>query len=244
MRALSAAELLAVWERGQSEPPYNRALLLLAAACPEEPPDALAKICIGSRDALLLTLREWTFGPRLTGITACPTCGERLEIAVNVDDFRTAAPDAMRDEFNLELDEYRIDFRLPSTVDLREANGSANNESMRSALIQRCILKARRNEEEVATGRLPTPVMEAVASCMAKQDPQADMHIALTCPGCSHRWNALFDIVSFFWSEIQAWAVRILREVHILASAYGWREGDILGMSPLRRRSYLSIVGV
>jgi len=244
MRALSTSELLRVWEQGHGEPPYCRALLLLSAAYPEQSPDALAKISIGGRDARLLTLREWTFGPRLTGVTACPACSERLEIKMNVDDLRTTAHEATCEEFNLELDGYHVDFRLPSTVDLKEAYACENSESMRMAIIQRCILKSRRHDEDVATDQLPDSVVETVAMLMAEHDPQADLRLALTCPGCSHRWHALFDIVSFFWSEIQAWALRILREVHILASAYGWREADILAMSPLRRQSYLNMVGV
>ena len=65
MRALSAPELLSVWERGQAQPPVQRTLTLLAAACPGILPDALAELSIGQRDARLLTLREWTFGPQL-----------------------------------------------------------------------------------------------------------------------------------------------------------------------------------
>ena len=77
---------------------------------------------------------------------------------------------------------------------------------------------------------------------MAEADPQADIQLALSCPACGHQWLSTFDIVSFFWSEINAWAYRILREVHILASAYGWREADILAMSPYRRQLYLEMV--
>ncbi len=58
---------------------------------------------------------------------------------------------------------------------------------------------------------------------MSELDPQGDVQIALSCPQCSHRWHAPLDIVSFVWSEIHAWAVRLLRDVHALASAYGWR---------------------
>ena len=62
MRALSAAELLSVWERGTGQPPHERALSLLAAACPESSRDELAILSIGERDKRLLTLRAWTFG--------------------------------------------------------------------------------------------------------------------------------------------------------------------------------------
>ena len=54
----------------------------------------------------------------------------------------------------------------------------------------------------------------------------------------------MFDIVSFFWAEIDAWARRVLREVNVLARAYGWRESDILALSPVRRQIYLSMVQV
>jgi hypothetical protein len=63
-------------------------------------------------------------------------------------------------------------------------------------------------------------------------------------PGLRHSWDVLFDIVSFFWAEIGAWAQRLLREVHALASAYGWREADILALSAWRRRQYLDLAGV
>jgi uncharacterized protein (UPF0212 family) len=244
MRPVTTSELLKVWEEGHRRLPYEKALLLLEAACPEKSSDKLAALSIGSRDARLLTLREWTFGHILIGVTACPACGERLEIKVNVNDVRTTVSEARRDEFNLELDEYHVIFRLPSTVDLREANKSGNMQNIRTALIRRCFIKASRNDEEVATDQLPVSVIDAVIERMAGCDPQANTHFVLDCPDCSHRWNALFDIVSFFWSEIHAWALRVLQEVHILASAYGWREAEILAMSPVRRQSYLRMLGI
>ena len=77
---------------------------------------------------------------------------------------------------------------------------------------------------------------------MSEADPQADLEIDLACPACDHCWQASFDIESFFWSELSAWAKRLLGDVHILASAYGWRETDILNLPPQRRRVYLDLV--
>ena len=78
---------------------------------------------------------------------------------------------------------------------------------------------------------------------MADADPQADVRLALDCPACGHKFLAAFDVVAYFWSEINAWAYRLLGEVHTLASAYGWREDDILALSPWRRHVYLEMVG-
>jgi hypothetical protein len=77
---------------------------------------------------------------------------------------------------------------------------------------------------------------------MAEADPQAEVRIALSCPGCSNQWSSVFDIVAFLWGEIEDWAQRLLLEVHALASAYGWSERDIVAMGPRRRRFYLEMV--
>jgi hypothetical protein len=53
----------------------------------------------------------------------------------------------------------------------------------------------------------------------------------------------MFDIVPYLWTEINAWAMRLLREIHSLATAYGWREADILAMSAVRRHWYLEMIG-
>ena len=77
---------------------------------------------------------------------------------------------------------------------------------------------------------------------MGQSDPQAEIQLHLTCPACSRSWSVLFDIVSFFWSEICVQAKRLLREVHTLARVYGWREAEILSMSTARRQLYLEMV--
>jgi hypothetical protein len=48
--------------------------------------------------------------------------------------------------------------------------------------------------------------------------------------------------VSFFWQELDDWADRVLRDVHELASAYGWPENEILALSPRRRQCYLDLI--
>ena len=86
-------------------------------------------------------------------------------------------------------------------------------------------------------------MIDTVSQRMAVADPQADVRLAMTCPACGHKWKAIFDIVSFFWSEIDSWVKRTLHEVHVLASVYGWSEAEILHMSAWRRQSYLAMVG-
>ena len=65
----------------------------------------------------------------------------------------------------------------------------------------------------------------------------------LDCPACALIWQSPFDVVSFLWSELDAWARRMLREIHILASHYGWSEAEIVALSPQRRRHYRELIG-
>jgi hypothetical protein len=242
MRALSAAELFDVWERGQGQSPGQRALVLLAAACGETPLEHLAQLSIGRRDADLLALREQTFGPQLASTTACPHCGVQLEFRIDTDDICKTPPEQRDAPGQLTEAECEVAFRLPNSLDLATLDPAADLETNRRHLFERCVTEARRAGMEIAVSELPDSVVAAVAQRMAEIDPQADVQLALACPQCDHKWQAPLDPVSYFWSEIHAWAHRILREVHALASAYGWREADILALSAWRRQAYLELI--
>lgn len=241
MRALSASELVDIWERGWNQPPVQRALALLAAAFPETSGDILAELSISQRDLYLLTLREQTFGSQLTGLTTCPECDARLELSFDVKDIRVELPSEFTEVHSLNVSDYQVRFRVPNSLDLSALTSTSSLSAARQLLFERCLLSVQRDGE--AIDQLPVEVVDAVSARMAEVDPQADVRLALKCPACRHNWEAIFDIVSFFWNEINAWALRILREVHTLASAYGWRESEILALSPWRRQFYLEMVG-
>ena len=242
MQPLSAPELLRVWEQGQGKPPYQKAMLILVGACPDESLEALERLSVGSRDSLLLILREWTFGPELNSITVCPACNERLEFSLKVADMRSLDLEKSPLIHHLDVNVYSIEFRLPNTGDLVEAQRCADLEGMQRVIAERCICSAWRQGEQIEPKSLPPEVFDVMALQMAEAGAQADSRLSLSCPTCNHRWQALFDIVTYFWSEMEFWAVRVLGEVHFLASAYGWHEADILAMSPLRRRIYMEMV--
>lgn len=247
MRALSAAELLNVWELGQGQSLPQRALLLLAVACPDTPADLLGELDIGQRDARLLTLREWTFGPQLDCLVTCPKCGERLELTFDMADIRVLSPHQSEgggraETLSASISGYEVEFRLPNSLDLVAVAASKAADTPRHLLLERCIATARYDDEEKPVHQLTADIVDAVVERMAQAAPQADLQLAVTCPSCKHQWLVIFDIVSFFWSELNTWAQRTLREVHTLARAYGWREAGILALSPWRRQCYLEMV--
>jgi hypothetical protein len=242
---LTASEILATWERGIDRPVFERALLLLDAAS-DQSLDDMAALTIGQRDARLLDLREAIFGSSLPCLTACPNCGERVELNLNVSDLRVSAlprVEQNNDILAIEAEGLTLEFRLPNSFDLSAASSAKDSDRARVLLIERCLLAVHDQKKEVIYSSLSPSVLDALTEAMAEADPQSHLELALSCPSCELDWQAVFDIASYLWGEIQTWALRILREVHILASAYGWREADILALSPLRRQLYLERVG-
>src|SRR4051812_34784861 len=154
MRVPSAAELLDAWERGLPRPPVERALLLLAAACPDVPPDALARLSVGRRDGLLLDLREQTFGPRLAGLADCPGCRERLELSLAVADLRVRVTAEPAGELEVSAAGHVVRFRLPDSRDLAALAGSPDTAAARQRLLERCICAAQRGDEGRAVADL------------------------------------------------------------------------------------------
>jgi len=232
MRALSVSELLDLWDRGAAQAPVVRALHLLSAACPDMSTGDLAALSIGQRDHQLLTLREWTFGSDVSSLTTCGNCGATVELAFQTSDVRSdrTAPA----QASLAISGYELTFRPPTSADLIAVTES-------SQLFERCLIEARRQGEPVPADGLPEAVVTAVADRLAEEDPQADVKLAIRCLSCDEASTVPFDIANFFWIEIDAWARRIVREVHTLARAYGWAERDILALSGRRRSLYLEM---
>jgi hypothetical protein len=239
---LSGARLLAVWERATGAPPYQQALAILAAAYPDEPPEALVRLGIGERDSRLLSVREQVFGPALTAVTVCPSCGERLELEIAVEDIRADFNPDPTEPHTMQADGWELTFRLPTSRDLAALDGLPLDADPRAALLERCVLAARQDGEAHPPADLPPEVQAALAECMEQADPQADVQLNLTCPACATQWQAAYDVVTYLWAEIETRAETLLREVHVLASVYGWSEGEILAMSARRRQRYLEMI--
>jgi hypothetical protein len=241
VRALSANDILQVWEWGQDKHPVDRALAMLALACPELTPEQLQSLTLGQRNSRLLSLREKTLGPALKGFAECVQCGTPLEFSIDVGAIRL--PEASVQEYSLQVDGLTIRFRPLNSLDMAAIVGLVNIDAARLRLIERCLLEATQAGQLLTAAELPESALAALADALSERDPQAETRFQLTCAACGHRWSALFDIVAFFWTELGARAERLLVEVHTLARAYGWREADILAMSETRRHCYLEFLG-
>lgn len=232
---MADVDLLDAWERGAPRSGPGRALALLSAACPAEDEAALAALPVGRRDALLLSLHERVFGTAVVCVADCPRCSAAAEVAFDAAQVRVD-PAAAGEPLRTTAAGAEVRFRLPTTADLLAAAAAGDVDAAADVLLARCVVAG---GDGVPADALRT----AVATAMAAADPQADVSLAVACPACAHEWAVPFDVASFLWDEVEGWAARTLLDVHALASAYGWTEGDVLSLGPVRRRAYLALVG-
>ena len=228
--------LLDTWERGLGQPPVEQSLVMAAAATG----GPVAHLTVGERDRRLIDLWQ-EFGPAVTAVTACPACGEELELAFGLAELQAAgSPPA--EPVSVLLDGYAVTARPPTGHDLIACRRPGDLDATRAALLDACVVSARRDGTDVAAVDLPPVVVAAVEDALARVDPQADPLIGVSCPDCGHEWEAGLDVGEFLWARLDVWARRLLYDLHRIASAYGWPEGEILALSPARRRFYLEAI--
>jgi hypothetical protein len=243
MRPLSVEEMIGVWEKGDLRSPVDRALLMLQAATPGSSLQELAELNVGERDRRLLELREKTIGTRLSCAVECPACGEDLQFEFDTREIVSPALLRTTERLMTAVEEFSVTFRLPDSQDLTEALRGPSAEDVRMRLLARCLPDVRKSGVPFPVEELPKSVIAEVCKQMAQSDPQTDVQFSVECQSCGKGWQAPFDVARFFWAEMAVRAQRALSEVHVLASAYGWSESDILCMSAARREFYLQMVG-
>lgn len=238
----SPSQLLDVWEQGVHQPPLRRAWLLLEAANAGVAGE-VGRLSVGAADRQLLQLRRSLFGEQFEAVCACPGCGETMELSFTAAQLLVPenAP-SVGEERHLSAAGWEIRFRAPSLADLAEAGQQPDADSARTCLLDRCVVRAEQAGAVLAPAQLPESALVALGAAVQAADPQAITELSLTCPACQHAWTSLFDVGGFLWTELHAWAQRLLREVHALAMHYGWSEADILALSPRRRRHYLELL--
>jgi hypothetical protein len=229
MRQTPARELLDSWETFRGQPMPVRAAAL-ASLLTDHPLADVMRWSVARRDEALFDFRAQVFGDRVDAVTSCPACAERLEMHLTLAEIApsrtgTPAPSVFR---TMRVGGSRVRCRLPNGEDLLAVASLTDIAEAREQLIARCV------QSDDADLR------ERAAAALARQAD--DVQLDLTCPACGHAWQTAFDIAAFVWRELDDWAQRTLREIHLIASAYGWSESEILELSARRRQTYVEMI--
>lgn len=228
MRALANTEVLELWEQTRGQKPLRQALAWLRCASPELSSEEWGALPVGHVCRALFQLRAAMFGRKMPAVARCPKCDEQVEFTFECEAMLPQLPDCGTAETTLQMNGEELRLRLPSANDLLAASSAA-------ALLERCALSPVHE---------PASWLVKASEWVAATDPASETAVELTCPTCRQIWEAPLDIASYLSAELANLARRLLREVHRLATAYGWSERDILSISPVRRAAYLEMAGV
>jgi hypothetical protein len=233
-RSPDSVALLNAWEAALSQPELARAPWLLVSLGWVASAGALWDSTVGETDRLLFELRTTLLGPHLECVSTCPSCGDTVEFTAATGDIMPVA--GAPDPAPVSLRDGALECRLPVNADLHElVAGGGVIDSRR--LLGQWLVSGSSALDTMSDSECDNAVDELAAA-----DPGASIELGITC-GCSHEWVQEFDIRSFFLAELTDWAVRSLRDVHQIASRYGWSESEILRMSHWRKRIYLEACG-
>ena len=220
--------------------PTRRALVLLRLGYPNLSEEDVAQLSIGSRNALLLRLRKALFGSVFVSTCDCESCQQRLDLTFEASMIELQDPKPNQSQ-TVSIDGHQVDFRLPCSQDLLDQGPNTSKLTAKNVLAK-CIQTIVKDGSSIEVEQVSAKFISQFENQIAELDSQANIEFNVDCPSCGSNQSSRFDILSFLWSEIDSWAKLILREVHVLASRYGWSEEKILKMNPIKRNLYLQMV--
>jgi hypothetical protein len=213
---LDETALLTLWDRGGRLGAADRATAALALALPDRSWAELAEVSLGQRDRLLLGLLGADASSTIEGVFDCPGCGEPMEISLGCQDLLTGDVPGKPEPF--EHDGWLIRWRLPNGDDLAAGpTGTAT------------------------ASDLPNTVRSKLIDQIEGWDVMTDIRLDAICPSCAEPQSVDLDVAALVWSEMDMRASAVIREVGLLAHAFGWTESEVLALSPRRRRAYLDL---
>jgi hypothetical protein len=191
---------------------------------------------VGARTAALLRLVAATEARETATLQArCvgAACGELFEFELPLRGL--PGEDAGNEPIRVRLDETRsLTLRRPTGSDLRrwrEARPASRADALRAMF-----------DALVLDGRVESADEPMLAASIEAVDPLVSFGVACVCPACGAASEVPVDLEALALGRLAAHQRELLRQVHRLASHYGWTEAEVLAVPPARRASYLALI--
>jgi hypothetical protein len=189
---------------------------------------------VGTRIAALLRIVALTEGEDATlpvGLRCSEdACGEKFEITLPYAALSDVSPDDTA-HVTVPLDGGRAAIlRRPTGSDLRDWRG-VPCESRPQAV-------AAMLDALVVEGKVEPDDVPLIADAMAEHDPLVAFSVSCTCPACGAENDQAVDLEVLALIRLAAVQRALLRDIHVLASRYGWTEREVLAVAPARRARY------
>lgn len=196
---------------------------------------SMRALTAGDRASLLLHARRATFGSRLDAVVACSSCGEALDVALEVGDLLVPPVPAPKADYAVRCAGHSLRVRPIDGRDLERAGSAADDLAGIAALLSGCVLAS---EPPLPDGPWPDALVAELSAALARLDPQAELGLLATCPECGNAVESRVDAADVLLRELGYERARLDYDVHCLATGYHWSESAILELPRERRRRY------
>ncbi len=179
-------------------------------------------LTLGDRDRALSALYIALYGRDLRADATCSGCGARYELRFDLgvlQDSRVPDGRAEGEPPAIRIGESRL--RLPTIADLEGPTDS---------------FLYRLTEEG------PIPAEETAAAAVEAADPALELDLAGTCPNCEAKQAVPFSMRRFLAAALRRDRAFLMREVHLIASAYRWSLAEILGLTRADRQAFARLL--
>jgi hypothetical protein len=190
----------------------SQTVAVLGAACPDLDPETLP---LGEADRLLLEVHERVLGRPLEHTVTCPGCGALTTLPLGRADVGEHAPRSAWCGPGSGL-------REPTYADLRAARGDG------AALLEAC---------RIGDARAPATLDDLAAVEGSLCGP-----LRSSCAECGQALEVDVDVLALVLAGLAVLRVEVDREVHLLATGYGWDLATIEALPDDRRHRLATLV--
>lgn len=191
---------------------------------------------VGTRIAALLGLMATTDAVDYLNLLALcedPSCGEKFEFELPLSLVVNCVPE--KSIIQVELDGMR-------TVSLRHPNGQDLRDWHKQSPVSRKAAIAAMLKSLVIDGQVTHEDESIIAEALSTIDPLVAFTVSCVCPACTFPNEVTVDLEDIALTHFKRRQLVLLREIHELASRYGWTEAEILAIQPRRRARYLTMI--
>ena len=232
----------------------------------------IAKLSLGEKNMILLLLRKLAFGDKLSLVSDCHFCKEKMTQNVSIIELINSvrnssmftSTNSQQNDFTFQLSYdsvttdqqngrgYALTIRPITVGDLQEIydtlakNGIDGSEiSIKKEIIEKIIDMNVLNSVPM----LPVDIYEnekdlalAIVEKIGELDPLSNIRMSLTCPQCKNRCLEDFYTEYFIFREIASYHSVMEYDLNWIALHYGWTEGNITDLAISRRKRYVNLI--
>lgn len=210
---------------------------LLSSALTQEAERLCAvDLAAADRDRMLAIVYERAFGDRIESTLTCTRCTQPVDLHFSLRQLTASLNDPCGVEGLRPLGSARFEavggarFRVPTGRDELDAADFEQNEA-ESLLLNRC-----------AEGGAWPGGAGAFQEMLDEVAPLIDLELTASCAECGYPHTIQFDIQSYLLGALLGERSRLIREIHRVATAYGWCLDDILSLTRSERRQLVELI--